>query len=216
MTAASAVIWDVDGVLIDSEPLHLEAMRALLKDRGVAFADSDNSRWLGHSLNEIWDGMPELRGCGLTFEQVLETWIDYYIDHVDATMARDPAPAVVGALATRGVPQAAASSSPRRIVLASVAAVGVADLLGAIRAREDVARGKPAPDLYLAAARALKVSPGACLAIEDTEAGVAAARAAGLRVIAWPNEMTAGMDFSAADAIVEDIGALDWMALVEN
>ena len=79
--------------------------------------------------------------------------------------------------------------------------------------REDVARGKPAPDVYLAAAKRIGVAPAHCLAIEDTARGVAAAKAAGCTVIAWPHAMTAAMDFSAADHVLDDLSAFDWRSV---
>ncbi|MFQ5958677.1 MAG: HAD family hydrolase [Alphaproteobacteria bacterium] len=205
-----AVVWDVDGVLIDSEPLHLENLAHVCGRYGYAFEEAENQRWLGKSFAEMWRMMPELRRLGRSYNELLAELLDYYVAHVHAGMARPPAPEVVAGLARRGVPQAAASSSPRRIVDANIAAVGVTAHLGAALAIDDVARGKPAPDLYLAAVARLDVAPQDCLAVEDTESGVAAAKAAGLGVIAWPHDMTAGMDFSRADWLIGDLLAFAW------
>ena len=95
-----------------------------------------------------------------------------------------------------------------------MAAVGLADYLSTVLGREDVAHGKPAPDLYLLAAERLGLAPADCLAVEDTETGLAAAKAAGLKTIAWPNAQTAAMDFSAADYLLDDLAAFDWDGLV--
>ena len=205
-----AVVWDVDGVLIDSEPLHLASFIEVCARHGYAFDAADNARWLGTSFIDMWDGIPELRSLGLTLDELLGEIVERYVAEVHGGMARAPAPAIVTRLAGRGVAQGCASSSPRRIVEANVAAVGVAAHLAAILGREDVAHGKPAPDLYLLAAERLGQSPADCLAIEDTASGLAAAKAAGLTVIAWPNAMTAAMDFSAADHVVDDLAAFDW------
>ena len=95
-----------------------------------------------------------------------------------------------------------------------MAAVGVADHLSTILGREDVTHGKPAPDLYLLAAARLGLAPADCLAVEDTASGLAAAKVAGLKTIAWPNAQTAAMDFSAADYLLDDLAAFDWDGLV--
>lgn len=208
-----AVIWDIDGVLIDSEPLHLSNFIAVSARYGYTFDATDNARWLGKSFVDMWENIPQLRSFGLTFDELINEIIDRYVDRVHSGMARSPAPGTVARLAAHGVPQAAASSSPRRIVDANIAAVGADAHLSAAFAREDVADGKPAPDLYLAAARHLGLAPADCLAIEDTESGVAAGKAAGLTVIAWPNEMTAAMDFSRADFVVDDLNSFDWASL---
>ncbi len=209
-----AVVWDVDGVLIDSEPLHFECLTAVCARYGQVFDDADNKRWLGKSFPEMWAGIPALRALGLGFEALRAELIDYYLARVHAGMARPPAPAIVAALAARGVPQAAASSSPRPIVEANVAAVGAKPHLAAALAVDDVAAGKPAPDLYLAAAARLGLHPAECLAVEDTATGVAAAKAAGLAAIAWPHPITAAMDFSAADFRLSSLADFDWEAMV--
>jgi len=209
-----AVVWDVDGVLIDSEPLHFESLTVVCARHGHVFGDADNKRWLGKSFPEMWAGIPALRALGPSFEGLRAELIDYYVARVHGGMARAPAPAIVAALAARGVPQAAASSSPRPIVEANVAAVGAKRHLAAALAVDDVAAGKPAPDLYLAAAARLGVPPASCLAIEDTSTGIAAAKAAGFSVIAWPHPMTAAMDFSAADFRLRALDDFDWEARV--
>ncbi len=209
-----AVVWDVDGVLIDSEPLHHESLTTVSARHGYAFNGADNKRWLGKSFPEMWAGIPALRALGPSFEDFLAELVDYYIARLDGGMAREPAPAIVAALDARGVPQAAASSSPRSIVEANVVAVGARRHLAAVLAVEDVAAGKPAPDLYLAAAARLGVPPAQCLAVEDTSTGIAAAKAAGFSVIAWPHAMTAAMDFSAADFRVRELEDFDWETMV--
>lgn len=205
-----AVVWDVDGVLIDSEPLHFEALVAVCGRYGHRFGSDDNRRSLGKSVPEMWRTMPELRRMGLSCEAFVAELVDHYVNRLHIGMKRRPSNDIVVALARRGVPQAAASSSPRRIVDANIAVAGVAPYLDAVLAIEDVAQGKPAPDLYLAATDRLGLAPADCLAIEDTETGVAAAKAAGLAVIAWPHGMTAAMDFSRADYLVGDLRCFAW------
>ena len=209
-----AVVWDVDGVLIDSEPLHLSSFMATCERYGFAFDPADNLLWLGKSFIDMWDGIPELRGFGLSYEALPAEICAAYVARVHSAMARSPAPELVARLAARGVVQGCALSSPRRIVEANVAAVGVADHLSTVLGREDVALGKPAPDLYLLAATRLGLAPADCLAVEDTASGLAAAKAAGLKTIAWPNAQTAAMDFSAADYLLDDLAAFDWDGLV--
>jgi beta-phosphoglucomutase-like phosphatase (HAD superfamily) len=205
-----AVIWDVDGVLIDSEPLHLSSFMAICAGHGFAFDAADNRLWIGKSFSDMWKGILELRTFGLTIDELNKEICDHYIAEVHGGMARAPAPAMVASLARRGVPQGCASSSARRIVEANVAAVGVADHLHTVLGRDDVAQGKPAPDLYLLAAERLGLATGGCLAVEDTESGLAAAKAAGLTAIVWPDEFNAAMDFSAADHVIDDLTAFDW------
>ena len=209
-----AVVWDVDGVLIDSEPLHLSSFMETCDRYGFAFDAADNLMWLGKSFIDMWNGIPELREFGLSFDALRDEIVNRYVSHVHGAMAREPAPQLVARLAARGVVQGCASSSPRRIVEANVAAVGVGQHLSTVLGREDVEHGKPAPDLYLLAAERLGLAPRHCLAVEDTASGLAAAKAAGFTAIAWPDAVTAAMDFSAADYVLDDLAAFDWDGLV--
>ena len=179
-------------MLIDSEPLHLSTFMTTCACYGFAFDAADNGLWIGKSFTDMWNGIPELRTFGLTIDELNAEICDHCIAEVQGGMARAPAPDMVAGLAGRGVTQGCASSSPRRIVEANVAAVGVAE-------------GKPSPDLYLLAAKQLGLAPADCLAVEDTESGLAAAKSAGLTAIVWPNDFNAVMDFSAADHVVDDL-----------
>ncbi len=208
-----AVLWDIDGVLIDSEPLHFDNIVGACARHGYAFTEDDCRRALGTSFRDMWRMIPGLPAMGVAFDDLLAELIDIYVERVRPDMARAPAPELVAALAGRGVPQAAASSSPRRIVDANIAAVGAGAHLAAVLAREDAREGKPAPDLYLEAARRIGCAPADCLVVEDTPTGVAAGKAAGMTVIAWPHAMTASMDFSQADRVVDDLAAFDWSAV---
>ena len=139
--------------------------------------------------------------------------IDYYVDNVDGSMARPGARETVDMLAANGVAQAAVSTAARRIVLANLEAVGVHHAMRFAIAREDVARTKPDPDPYVAAAKRLALPPSQCVAVEDTPIGVASARAAGMFVVAFPNAMTNELDFSAADLRVEHLAEVPWQQL---
>jgi len=105
------------------------------------------------------------------------------------------------------------STAERRIVLANLAAAGVLESMLCRIAREDVAATKPDPAPYLLAAETLGVDPRACLAIEDTAVGIAAAKAAGLTAVAWPNDTTEALDFSAADLRISALDELPWHRL---
>ena len=208
-----AVLWDIDGVLIDSEPLHFDNITEACARHGYAFTEDDCRRALGVSFAEMWRMIPGLPAMGVAYDDLLTELIDVYLERVRPDMARAPAPELVAELAGRGVPMAAASSSPRRIVDANIAAVGAGAHLAVWLSREDAREGKPAPDLYLEAARRIGVAPADCLVVEDTPTGVAAGKAAGMTVIAWPHAMTASMDFSQADRVVDDLAAFDWSAV---
>ena len=102
----------VDGVLIDSEPLHFDNIVRVCRRHGYAFTDDDCRDSLGVSFTEMWRDNPGLRAMGVSFDEVYTELIDRYVERVRPGMARVPAPAIVAALAGRGVPQAVASPRP--------------------------------------------------------------------------------------------------------
>ena len=208
------VVWDVDGTLIDSEPLHYQALLAVCGRYGRHVDEETNREMLGLSLAAVWD---TLGAAGISFDTTRDGWIgeilDYYVDNVCTSMARPGARDTVQMLAANGVAQAAVSTAERRIVMANLEAVGVRSAMRFAIGREDIARTKPDPDPYIAAAERLALPPSQCVAVEDTPTGVASARAAGMFVVAFPNAMTSELDFSKADLRVERLAEVPWQEL---
>jgi HAD superfamily hydrolase (TIGR01509 family) len=115
---------------------------------------------------------------------------------------------LLDAIDARGLRRAVATSSPGFYAPVALQEIGAADGFVAIVTGDSVARGKPAPDIYLAAAAALALPPALCLALEDSPNGVRSAKAAGMRCIAVPNELSVELDLSEADAILPSLGAV--------
>jgi beta-phosphoglucomutase-like phosphatase (HAD superfamily) len=206
----AAVVWDVDGVLLDSEPLHFRALLEVCRRHGVSVSDRENEGMLGWSLPEVWELLSGRHRFFVSREAWLREIVDEYVARVDGSLTRPRARETIAEIERRGLPQGCVSTAERRIVLANLRAVGVLDLLRCRIAREDVAATKPDPAPYLLAAERLGVDPRKCLAIEDTPVGIAAAKAAGLFAVAWPNAMTAGLDFSPADLRISSLDELPW------
>ena len=209
-----AVIFDMDGVLLDSEPLHYEAVRVILAEQGVEFPLEDYVRYLGTTLPSTWDDLCSRYPITMPFEQ-FET--RYHADVLVQYQAG--APLIRGAreLAARlrdaGVPIAVASSSHREWVEAALIGAGLREFFDQTTAGDEVSEGKPSPEIYLTAARKLDVDPAACIAIEDAPAGVESARAAGMKVVLVRSELTDQLDL-AADWQVDDLTEfeLTWLS----
>jgi HAD superfamily hydrolase (TIGR01509 family) len=181
----SAVIFDMDGVLIDSEPIHQAATERILATEGHLLDPAIYRTYIGTTLWATWEDLCrrfQLRHPQNHYERC-------YTDEVLRALAEplQAAPGVyqlVSGLRERGVPIALASSSQRAWVEATLRGIGLVTAFSAVVSGDEVALGKPAPDIFLLAARRLGVEPGQCLVIEDSPHGVAAARAAGIDVVA--------------------------------
>ncbi len=183
-----AVIFDLDGVLIESEQVWDEVRRGLATDAGRPWPPETTTALQGMSTQEWSRHLVEVVGVPGPPERVAAEVINRLADRY-----RDGVPLLPGAVETvRALagrwPLGVASSSPVRLIRLVLATAGVADLFGAAVSSEEVPRGKPAPDVYLEAAARLGVEPARCVAVEDSSNGLRAAVAAGMVLVAAPNE----------------------------
>ena len=213
-TGSSAVIFDMDGVLLDSEPLHYEAVRLILEEQGVDFPLEDYFRYLGTTLTSTWDDLCERYPISMPFEDFEGR---YNSDVLAQYLAG--APLIVGArelvaqLRDAGVPIAVASSSHRIWVDAALSGAGLSEYFDQTTAGDEVPMGKPSPEIYLKAAEKLGFEPADCIAVEDAPAGVESASAAGMRVVLVRSELTNDLDL-ASDWQVDDLTEfkLTWLS----
>ncbi|MCM3920301.1 HAD family phosphatase [Frankia sp. AiPs1] len=176
-----AVVFDFDGTLGDTTPSHEQALRAALTPHGVGL---DHDWYRGHvglSIHDLLDALPG--GRHLPHEKIIAQSRAHLLATVHSIT---PVPYVIALLrhARRaGLPCAVASGASRLLVHPGLHALGLTREFAAVVVREDVTKGKPAPDLYLLAARRLEVPPRHCLAVDDARDGVTSARTAGMHVI---------------------------------
>jgi HAD superfamily hydrolase (TIGR01509 family) len=202
-----AVIFDLDGVLLDSEQVWDEVREELVRERGGRWHERAQADMMGMSSLEWSRYMHVELGLGEPPEEisaeVVRRMLDRYRERLPLI---DGAAEAVERLAARW-PLGVASSSNRELIDAALEASGLARLFNISVSSEEVALGKPAPDVYLQAARRLGVEPSRAAAIEDSRNGLLSARAAGMRVIAIPNEhFPPGEDaLAAADAVLDSL-----------
>lgn len=206
-----AVIWDVDGVLLDSGEQHREAWHRLAAEEGVSFTDTDF--WATFGMRNA-DIIPRFYGADLApqrIQQLADRKEVYYRELLQRQARALPgARQLMAALHTAGYRQAIGSSAPLENLHVIVALLDLTPYLEAIISGERVARGKPAPDIFLAAAEALHVPPARCLVIEDAPAGVAAARAGGMRCLGVRRAgMADAPGLDAADLVVDTLTHID-------
>lgn len=183
----AALILDLDGTLIDAEPIHAEGIARLFADHGLTLSECERAFVIGHAWQEIHEFVRAEERLGLDLEALKAGTIAakerMFADGVAIPVLAGARELV--ALARRlGIPTVIVSGSSRREIEHALLHLGFADALEFYLGCEDYPRGKPAPDGFLAAAERLGVAPARCLVVEDSRAGVDAALAAGMRVLA--------------------------------
>ncbi|GAA1806995.1 HAD family phosphatase [Planosporangium flavigriseum] len=182
-----AVVFDLDGVLIDSEPVWEQVRRAYVAETGGRWLPDSQQRLMGMSTAEWARYLSVDLGVGRAPEVVATEVIDRMARRYEQELPLLPgAVEAVRRLADRW-PLGLASSSPARLIASVLEETGLAHRFAVTMSTEEVPRGKPAPDVYLAVAGKLGVAPGTCVAIEDSSNGLRAAHAAGMRVVAVPH-----------------------------
>lgn len=209
-----AVVFDLDGLLVDSEPVQIAAWELFLARYERTLDPSLLQRMFGL---RIWDSARLLiheLDLPLVMDQVVTERDALFFDLLPGRLREMPdAAATVRALAARELPLALATSGHRRYVDVALEALGLEGAFGVEVTGDMVEHGKPAPDIYLAAAHELGIEPEHCLALEDAPLGIASAKTAGLICLAIPNEMTRELDgFERADAVLERLAdVIPWL-----
>jgi pseudouridine-5'-monophosphatase len=215
---ATHVIFDMDGVLLDTERIYTEATQRIVGRFGKTYDWSIKGNMIGRPAIDSARYLVDALSLPITPEAYLEEREVLFEDLMPTAQAMPGARALTSALGARGIPMGVATSSSRAMYdlktthhrpwFASFAAIVLGD-------DPRVWRGKPAPDIFLVAAESLAAAPSSCVVIEDAPVGVQAARAAGMRVVAVPDQ---GMDrarFGEADLVVASLADLDVDTLLD-
>jgi HAD superfamily hydrolase (TIGR01509 family) len=207
----AAVIFDLDGVLIDSETVWNEARRQLVEESGGSWRDGAQRAMMGMSSVEWSAYMREELGVPMSLEAISASVVERVERRYRERLPLLPgARRAVTSLASRW-PLAIASSANRSIIALALELADLSDCFLAAVSSEEVSHGKPAPDVYLEAARRISREPASCAAVEDSANGLRAAAAAGMRVIAIPNRAFPpdAEALALADVVLPSIDGLD-------
>jgi len=202
-----AVIFDLDGTLIDSEKNYALSDGKLFSEYGLVFSDEIRREFIGKGVEEFLRLLREEYGIDEDPQVLLEKKNRYYLDiarsntNVFPEMER-----LLKALHTQKIPMAVASGSPLEIIKEMLSICNIAQYFRVVVSSQETARGKPHPDVFWEAARRLGIDPGRCLVLEDSPFGVQAAKAAGMDVVAIPTLVDSPLhpNFLQADILYPD------------
>lgn len=211
--SVQAVIFDMDGVLLDSEPVHFEATCALLAEYGITYTPAAGEEFFGCTDRDVFRVLRARYGLEQDEDALIHAWIGHVLPRLATRIHPLPGvPGVLFELRRRGLRLALASASAAPVIAASLEALGLAGVFETRVSGDDVAQGKPSPEIFIEALRRLGLPPSACVVVEDSYNGLQAARAAGIPCAVVPCPSTAHQDFSDADARLASLNELaDWV-----
>lgn len=201
----AAFIFDMDGVIIDSEPIHSKVKMDTFAHFGIDFAERDLEKYMGRTSRAIFtEVLAERPQPGVTPEMLTEYKHERYAEELRSgdLHAIKPTLDLIHALHETGLPLAVATSSWRPVVEMIMDRLALRDCFAALVSGGELPRSKPDPAIYRLAAEELGVDPARCAVLEDTMNGVQAAKGAGMYCYAYRNPHSGTQDLSAADRIV--------------
>ncbi len=210
----TALIFDMDGLLVDSEPFAEAAMRSFLGRYGHALTDDVSIRLLGRRVPEAIQIVAEHYGLVENAAELVTLYNEIRLAAIRGNLRPLPGAAEIIAFGRdHGLRLALATSNTREHVELSLTEAALANLFDAEATGEEVERGKPEPDIFLLAASRLGVEPEKCVVLEDSSAGIAAAKAAGMRSIWVPQPRSEGLQKAPnPDVTVADLlQAITWL-----
>jgi HAD superfamily hydrolase (TIGR01509 family) len=206
----AAVVFDMDGVIVDTEQVWDEVRERLVIDWGGRYSPAAQRAMMGMSSSEWSRFMHDELGLAQSPEVINHEVVRRMLArYEDALPLIDGAVAVIRELSA-SLPLAVASSSNRPLIEAVLETAKLSDCFAATVSSEEVPRGKPSPDVYVEAARRLGISPGSCAAVEDSANGIRSAAAAGMHVIAYPNRhyRPEAEALALADTVIDSLDEL--------
>ncbi len=179
-----AVVWDIDGTLVDSEPLHLKSLIMVCEKYNVDISDLPSEYFIGVNIYGVWKALRKRFPYSLKFDEWAKQINNFYFANSSTLNTMPNALEVIHGLHDLGVSQAAVSNSSRSVVDINLAALGVSTIFNFSLSLDDVKKGKPDPIPYQMATKKLRLRPYEILAVEDSDSGIVSAQKAGIMVAA--------------------------------
>lgn len=212
-----AVIFDMDGVIINSEPIHFEVDKNTLKQCNINILDEELNEYVGMTNPEMWTNLKDKYEIKHSVEELIKLQMDMKLN---AIRNRDEKPIggvlnLLKSLRDNNIKIALASSSPRLFIMAVLKKFEIEEYFLHILSGEEVKKGKPEPDIFLEVSKLLKVNAENCLVIEDSRNGVKAAKNAGMKCVGFINKDSGIQDLSQADLVVDSLENVN-LSIIEN
>lgn len=206
------IIFDMDGVIINSEPFHQKIEREMMADRGVVSDDEEFKQFIGMAGYDMWKILKDRYSLPESVDELRaekrERLVEF-LDTLNENMLVPGAVALIKSLHSAEVPLALASSSGKWYVERILSHFDLTEFFNTIVNGYDVTQSKPAPDIFLLVSERLVVKAEHCVVIEDSENGVKAARAAAMKVVGYQNSDSVLQDLSAADWVIDSFIDMD-------
>jgi len=205
-----AVIFDMDGVLVDTEPMYVEVTWRVLKQHGATEERAGLYRYVGISAPKMWAELKSMHALSPSVAELVaeERHAQHTaINNVGSLKPMPGIPELLCQLRDGGVKIALASSSSGTLITSVLFSIGLTDFFPIVVSGEDVENGKPAPDIFLKAAALLDCSPASCVVVEDSPHGLAGACAAGMIGIGYRNAGSGNQCLEGADVAIDAFGS---------
>ncbi|HHW22867.1 MAG TPA: HAD family phosphatase [Clostridiaceae bacterium] len=202
-----ALIFDMDGVIIDSEPVHIQLTIDVLKDVGATPTEDEIYEFIGVRNDEMWETLKKRHQISESVEQLMARQKAYKMERFFNTKL-EPVDGVLDLLRAakrKELKIALATSSPRYFAKYILKAVKASVFFDELVTADDILKSKPDPEIFLKAAQAIGVLPEECLVIEDAYFGIMAAKKAGMKCIGFRNPNSGNQDLSLADYVVSSL-----------
>jgi HAD superfamily hydrolase (TIGR01509 family) len=196
-----AVIFDRDGVIINTEPVIIDSVKKTFKKLGLKVQEEDFSQLVGRGPDIYKDYFP--KEMGFNFDEFRKIQRELFYQNLNQAEFFQNTLELIKTLHVRKVPLAVTTSAGREGTLLILSNGGIDNMFKVIVTKEDCKNLKPDPEPYITTARKLDIEPKFCVVIEDTALGVESAKKAGMMCIAIPNEFTKNQDFSMADLVAQ-------------
>jgi len=213
---AEAVIFDMDGVLVDSEPYHFKVEKILLKKLGISISDSEIGSFVGLAMDKMWHRIKTKYNLTEEVKDLVKKDTEFrvaYFAGLESLNSIKGVNTLIDTIKGEGLKTAVASSSHHLLISAVLEKIRLSSCFPERISGFDVEHGKPCPDIYIKTAEILKVRPENCVVIEDSYNGVKGAKAAGMKCIAFKNPASGDQDLSDADLIINSFDEIDGSSL---